>query len=127
MFGIFFNVKEDADMCTYNQLSNISNEIVSYYHDVYGNSLVSVILYGSYARGDYDDASDIDVVAIVKGERIRLQEQLKEVWDKSFECGLDNDVLISPTVIPFSEYEKYKDKLPYYKNISREGKVLWMI
>lgn len=114
-------------MCTYNQLNEISNEVVTYYHDVYGEGLVSVILYGSYARGDYNDASDIDIVAIVKGDRNKLQEQLKEVWDKSFECGLYNDVIISPTVIPLAEYERYKDKLPYYQNISKEGKVLWMI
>lgn len=114
-------------MCTYNQLNEISNEVVTYYHDVYGDSLVSVILYGSYARGDYDETSDIDIVAIAQGDRAMLQEQLKEVWNKSFECGMNNDVIISPTVIPLEEYEQYKDKLPYYRNINKEGKVLWMI
>lgn len=48
---------------------------------MYGDSLVSVILYGSYARGDYDETSDIDIVAIAQGDRAMLQEQLKEVWN----------------------------------------------
>ena len=39
----------------------------------------------------------------------------------SAELGLENDVVISPTVIPSDEYEKYRTILPYYRNIDREG------
>lgn len=49
-------------------------------------------LYGSYARGDYDDESDIDIAAVVKGRRQELQDK----WNK--------------------------DILPYYRNIVKEGK-----
>ena len=49
----------------------IGTEIDSY-HNVFGDSLVSVLLYGSYARGDYDEYSDVDIAAIVKGERLVL-------------------------------------------------------
>ena len=34
---------------------------------------------------------------------------------------LENDVVVSLTVIPFDEYEKYKQTLPYYRSIQREG------
>ena len=91
------------------------------YRRVYGSDLQSVILYGSYARGDYDDESDIDYTAIVKGDRLSLQEKLKEIWRLSADIGLENDVIISPTVIPEDEYEKYGEILPYYQNIKKEG------
>lgn len=78
-------------------------------------------LYGSYARGNYTKESDIDITAIVRGNRIDLQEKLKLVWDISADIGLENDVIISPTVIPYEEYEKYKEILPYYMNIQKEG------
>ena len=86
-----------------------------------GTSLVKIILYGSYARGDYDNQSDIDIAAIVKGSRLDLQNKLKAVWDISADIGLENDVVVSPTVIPYDEFEEYKEKLPYYRNIAREG------
>lgn len=35
--------------------------------------------------------------------------------------GLENDV-VSPTVIPYAEYEAYKEILPYYMNIQKKGK-----
>ena len=39
----------------------------------------------------------------------------------SADIGLENDVVVSPTVIPYDEFEEYKEKLPYYRNIAREG------
>lgn len=41
-------------MCTKRQLDTISNQIAKTYRDVYGESLVGMYLYGSYARGDFD-------------------------------------------------------------------------
>lgn len=109
-------------MCTENQVNNISKQISQSYRSVYGDSIVAIYLYGSYARGNYTDESDIDITAIVKGNRTDLQEKLKLVWDISADIGLENDVVVSPTVIPYAEYEEYKEILPYYMNIQKEGK-----
>ena len=109
-------------MCTLSQLNSISEQMVCCYREVYGGDVVAIFLYGSYARGDYDEESDIDMTAIVRGERLELQQKLREIWDKSAEIGLENDVVVSPTVIPYDEFEFYKDKLPYYINLCREGK-----
>ena len=109
-------------MCTESQLFIIETQIVESYKTVFGDDIVEILLYGSYARGDFDSESDIDVTAIVHGERSNLQEKLKIVWDKAAEIGFDNDVVISPTVIPFNDYNKYKSNLPYYRNIAMEGK-----
>lgn len=38
---------------------------------------MKIILYGSYVRGDYQKDSDIDIVAIVQGEREKFQQGLK--------------------------------------------------
>lgn len=108
-------------MCTKHQLNYISKKVYDDYKRIYGTDLQAVILYGSYARGDQESGSDIDYTAIVKGDRLVLQNKLKEIWASSAELGLENDVIISPTVIPADEYEEYSDKLPYYMNIKKEG------
>lgn len=108
-------------MCTRNELNNILQEITETYKSVYAESLVRVILYGSYARGDYDNESDIDIAAIVQGSREILQKQLKQVWEVSSELELEYETIISPTVIPYEEFEKYREDLPYYRNIDEEG------
>ena len=92
--------------------------------DRYGDNLVKVMMYGSYARGDYDNYSDVDIAAIVRGERQELQNALKKIWDTSSELELEYETIVSPTVIPFDEYEQYRNDVPYYRNSEKEGVVI---
>lgn len=61
-------------MHTNDDLKKILQTIMDCYKRVYGDSLHTVYLYGSYARGDYDNESDIDIAAIVEGDRFELQK-----------------------------------------------------
>ena len=119
-------------MCDKTQLNKITSQIVEAYRYIYGQSIKNIVMYGSFARGDFDDESDIDFAAIVVGERQELQKKLEEerqalqkqldkVWDKASDIGLEYDAVVSPVVIPYEEFIKYKDKLPYYHNIDKEG------
>jgi predicted nucleotidyltransferase len=51
-------------MCTQTQLDKITNEITKSIISVLGDSLHNVILFGSYARGDYDAESDVDILVL---------------------------------------------------------------
>lgn len=42
----------------------------------------------------------------------------------SSDLELEFGMILSPTVIPYDEYERYADVLPYYKNIAEEGVVI---
>lgn len=108
-------------MCTENKLNAVLHQMNNIYHAVFGSSVVKILLYGSYARGDFQKDSDIDLAAIVRGGRKELQEGLKEIWNISADLELEYDVIVSPTVIPFDEFERYKNDLPYYRNILEEG------
>ena len=57
----------------------------------------------------------------VHGEWEQLQEGLKIIWDKSSDLELKYGTIVSPAVIPFDEYERYKEDMPYYRNIENEG------
>ena len=108
-------------MCSKNDLNIILSELAAAYREVYGNDIVKILLYGSYARGDYDENSDVDIAAIVKGNREELQEKLKIIWECSQKLELEYETILSPVVIPYDEYKEYKEALPYYKNIENEG------
>lgn len=108
-------------MCTKSQLNVLLKKISDIYRSVYGDQLVRVVLYGSYARGDYADDSDLDVVALVHGDRKKLQDQLRIVWDQTCDLELEYEMVLSPAVIPYEEFEKYREDIPYYRNIASEG------
>ena len=46
-------------------ISNIIQDFAKNVRKILGNSLDSVIVYGSYVRGDYSELSDIDVMLLV--------------------------------------------------------------
>ena len=111
----------EESMCSQNELDVLLKEIAAIYRKVFGDDIVKIVLYGSYARGTFDAESDIDIVAIVKGEREELQRKLREVWVLSSDLELEYETILSPTVIPYEEFEKYREDLPYYRNIANEG------
>ena len=88
---------------------------------IYGKHLKSVILYGSYARGDYDDASDIDIMIIADVDREDLFRYKKPIIKATSELGLENDVVITATLKDKKTFEQYKNALPFYQSVLREG------
>ena len=105
-------------------MEEICRRVVAAYRKAYGDDIEAIYLYGSYARGDYDEDSDIDFAAIVKGDRLDVQKKLYRMWDDTVRMDLELDVITSPTAIPAREFEKYKNQSGYYKNILNEGKRL---
>ncbi|MDO4962443.1 MAG: nucleotidyltransferase domain-containing protein [Eubacteriales bacterium] len=103
------------------QLKLIIDRIVDLYRNVYGDKIVSIILYGSYANGTANEYSDIDLVAIVSGSRDALQNDIRKIWEITADMEIDYGVILSPTVIPYDEFEKYKHDIPYYRNIDKDG------
>ena len=108
-------------MCSQRELNILLKKLAEIYQSVYGSDIVKILMYGSYARGTFTADSDLDVVAIVKGSRDELQRKLKTVWDYSCELELEYGTILSPTVIPYEEFETYKQDMPYYRNIEQEG------
>ena len=72
-------------------VEDIALDIKRGYEQVYGDNIVEIYLYGSYARGDYDAESDIDFVAVVDGERLDLQRKLKVMWYITADLGIKRD------------------------------------
>lgn len=102
-------------------MEEICRRVVAAYRRAYGDDIEAIYLYGSYARGDYDEDSDIDFAAIVKGERLDVQDKRWLVRSDTNNMDLELDIITSPTAIPAGEFERYKDELPYYRNILKEG------
>ena len=51
------------------RIHNIIYQFSQQLKDIMGSKLTKVIVYGSYARGDYNSSSDVDVMILVKNVR----------------------------------------------------------
>lgn len=81
--------------------------------------IVDFRIFGSRARGEDDDYSDMDVFIEVEDINEELRERIRNiVWEISFE----NCVLISPLIFTRKEIENSPLKSsPIIKNIMEEG------
>lgn len=89
-----------------------------------GQKLDKVILYGSYARGDYNEHSDIDIMILttLKDEEIEKTEPM--LFDLAFDFQMDYGVDISVVVKNKDQFEYWLEALPFYNNVKKEGVVL---
>lgn len=89
-----------------------------------GSSLSKVILYGSYARGDNHDFSDVDLMILVKMSDSEIKRIENDVYDIAFEIEIETDIDISPIIKNEAQYEYWVDTLPFYRNVRDEGVVI---
>jgi len=92
---------------------------------VYGDKLNKVILYGSAARDDYDDDSDVDIMLLLNVEQDSLEmerEKLLSITDL-LDDEFDYELLFSPLVQSIDLFNDWADVLPFYKNVKKEGVV----
>ena len=85
---------------------------------VYGGRLKAVYLFGSYARGDYDENSDLDVMIIL--------DTYKSYWDElvrtselASDLSLEYGITVSRTIMTEEKWEK--GELPVLRNVRMEG------
>ena len=85
---------------------------------LYGRRLKAVVLFGSYARGDYNEDSDLDVMIVL--------DRYESYWDElvrsaelASELSLEYNVTISRMIMTEEQWKR--GDLPVLRNIRIEG------
>jgi predicted nucleotidyltransferase len=86
-----------------------------------GDKLNAVILFGSYARGDNEAGSDVDIMVLADVPQEELASLRGEMRDIAFELGWENRLLISTVLESTEIFYKYKDASGFFKNVLDEG------
>ena len=86
-------------------------------------SVVSIILYGSVARGTNTEESDVDVAILVKNEMDAEMED--KLYDFVVDMNLKYDKVFSVIDINYDTFRMWEGVTPFYQNVTKEGIVLW--
>ena len=90
-----------------------------------GDELVSLILYGSHARGDAKPDSDVDLFVTLRHAPEALQ---KRVYDVAYRVMWDADFShVFSLYIADVQYQERlrRHRASYWENVEREGRILW--
>lgn len=106
-------------MCDKNKLKRITDDVVRAVLSV-TKKVDSIILYGSQARGDSVDGSDIDILVIVDEPDESIRGLRKAIWDHTNDISLEQDEVVSLILKSRKDYNRLSNTL-FYKNVARDG------
>jgi predicted nucleotidyltransferase len=91
------------------------------FKDIFRDNLEEVIIFGSCARNEQEEGSDIDVMVLVSVGRDNLKAFNKRVVQMTSDFSLRHDVLISSIVQNKDFFYEWVEDLPFYRNVNAEG------
>jgi predicted nucleotidyltransferase len=115
---------EELYMCSQSALNEFTSKVVAAARKSLGDKLDRVILYGSYARGDKDNDSDIDIMVLANiqsEDQWRERNKIREILSN---IELDYDIVLSLNVTDCATFNKFLRVEPFFQNILRDGVIL---
>lgn len=103
-------------------LDALTSEFKQAMQDLYGDRLAKVILYGSYARGDFRPESDVDFMVVLKDtelKRIREIERTSDIVVRLLD-KYEKSVSLIPTTMATYDTNNFL----FYRNVRKDGRVL---
>jgi predicted nucleotidyltransferase len=113
-------------MLTPEKLNIITKEITQSIKNLLGDKLDKVILYGSYARGDYDEYSDLDIMVLADIENDKSWLYRDKLYDTTSELALEHDILITVKIKNNQFFYEHEPIIPYYQNVLGDGIELYV-
>ena len=88
--------------------------------------MVKIILYGSCARGDYTEDSDIDIALLLKSDRLKAKKYGSVLANIATELAMKYFAVVNFVCLPYEEYIDKNDWYDYFRNITGRESVIWM-
>lgn len=104
---------------------NLIRQYIEEIKKIYGSHVRQIILYGSYARGDFRPDSDIDIMILVDMSDIELKSYSEKLSYMTYDFNLDHDIDIKPIAKSEEIFNKWVVNYPFYSNIHKEGVILY--
>lgn len=88
---------------------------------ILGENLKKIIVYGSYARGDYRENSDIDIMILTSLSNRETEKVENKIFDVAFEFELEYGIVINPVLENEEHFNYWLGAFPFYDNVKKEG------
>lgn len=102
-------------------MQNLIEQYVQGIQSIYGDHLKQVILYGSYARGDYRVDSDIDIMILLDLNDFELKTYRHQLSEFTYDFNMDHDLDIKPIAKSEAHFNMWVINYPFYANVRKEG------
>lgn len=108
-------------MCTREALNALLLNLHGQLDVLFDGHLREVILFGSYARDEASEDSDVDILLLVDLPREKIPDYRRRVASVVSEYLFSDNLLFSPVIENADFFDLHRQALPFYRNIDREG------
>ena len=85
----------------------------------YNDLIVSIILFGSKARGDAREGSDVDLLVVVNSDDWRLHKELRRLAAR---VSLRYDLVLSTRIMSQAHFDELRERQTLlFQNIEKDG------
>ena len=102
-------------------LDDYLKQYVEILKNIFHDKLLKVVLFGSYARGEANDDSDIDVFIVIDMNEDTLYDYRDKLLKDTVDFNMDNDIDIQIITMEAPRYNRYKYAEMLLLNIRDEG------
>lgn len=88
---------------------------------ILGDRLNRVVLYGSYARGDFERNSDMDIMILAEIRPEEVSSYADKIYDITYDFEMQYGMEINPSIQSMQTYEQWKKVYPFFINIEKDG------
>ena len=88
---------------------------------ILGDRLKRIILYGSYARGDFKQDSDMDIMILADIQPEEISNLADRIYDITYDFEVKYEMEINPSIQSIQVYEQWKGVYPFFMNIEKDG------
>lgn len=106
-------------------IENIVSDLATAIPDTFGDRAVRAYLFGSCARGDFKQDSDIDIAVLFDCEREEAQKYISDAARLSTDIAMKTMQVVNFVCLPIEEFEDKKTWYPFYANIADDGRVIY--
>lgn len=105
-------------------LSSLLTEYRKAVAQILGNRLNRMVLYGSYARGDFKQDSDIDIMVLADICPEEVSSYADKIYDITYDFELQYGIEINPSIQSIKTYEQWKNVYLFFMNIEKDGVII---
>lgn len=102
-------------------LESVLRELDGGLRELYGERYRGLVLYGSHARGEADEGSDVDLLLLLEGE-VGVSREIRRSSRLVSSLSLESGRVLSLVPVSVENYKVSSD--PYLVNARREGALL---
>ena len=88
---------------------------------ILGERIKRIILYGSYARGDFKQDSDMDIMILADIQPEEISNLADRIYDITYDFEVKYEMEINPSIQSIQVYEQWKGVYPFFMNIEKDG------